>query len=74
MTRLASSYRACGKRIPAALRAATSVAASVCNIADRKGMLAVGRDADILAVEGNPIVNLAALHDVRAVFRAGVRA
>jgi imidazolonepropionase-like amidohydrolase len=62
-----------GLRNAEALSAATSVAASACNIADRKGTLAVGRDADILAVEGNPMVNLAALHDVRAVFRAGAR-
>jgi imidazolonepropionase-like amidohydrolase len=35
-------------------------------------MLANGKDADILAVAGNPIADLRALHDVRAVFRAGV--
>ena len=42
-------------------------------MADRKGTLAVGKDADILAVGGNPLADLRALRDVRAVFRAGVR-
>jgi imidazolonepropionase-like amidohydrolase len=56
-----------------ALRAATSLAAAACGIADRKGALASGRDADILAVGGDPLSDLKALHDVRAVFRAGVR-
>jgi len=56
-----------------ALGAATSVAANACSVADRKGVLTVGGDADIVAVGGNPLADLAALHDVRAVFRAGVR-
>jgi imidazolonepropionase-like amidohydrolase len=56
-----------------ALSAATSVAANACSVADRKGVLTVGRDADIVAVGGNPLADLAALHDVQAVFRAGVR-
>ena len=56
-----------------ALNAATSVAAAACDLADRKGTLAPGKDADILAVGGNPLADLWALHDVRAVFRAGVR-
>jgi imidazolonepropionase-like amidohydrolase len=49
------------------------VAANACSLADRKGVLTVGRDADIVAVGGNPLADLATLHDVRAVFRAGVR-
>jgi imidazolonepropionase-like amidohydrolase len=56
-----------------ALRAATSVAAEACAIAERKGRLAPGMDADILAVGGNLLADLTALDDVRAVFRAGVR-
>jgi imidazolonepropionase-like amidohydrolase len=56
-----------------ALKAATSVAAEACGVGDRKGTLAAGKDADILAVAGNPLADLRALRDVRAVFRAGVR-
>lgn len=56
----------------AALRTATSAAAAACGIADRKGRLAPGYDADILAVGGNPLTDLQAIHDVRAVFRAGI--
>jgi len=56
-----------------ALRTATSVAAEVCGIADRKGRIAAGLDADILAVGGNVLLDLDALDDVRAVYRAGMR-
>ncbi|MFN2557387.1 MAG: amidohydrolase family protein [Nitriliruptorales bacterium] len=54
-----------------ALRAATSLAAATCGLGDRKGRLEPGKDADILAVAGNPLTNLAALLDVRGVLRAG---
>lgn len=57
-----------------ALKAATSVAAAACGVADRKGRLAPGSDADIVAVGGNPLHDVGALVDVRAVFRGGVRA
>jgi imidazolonepropionase-like amidohydrolase len=56
-----------------ALRMATSTAAAACGLADRKGRLAPGFDADILAVEGDPLADLAALHNIRAVFARGVR-
>jgi imidazolonepropionase-like amidohydrolase len=56
-----------------ALSAATSVAAEACGLADRKGALHVGKDADLLAVGGDPTVDLGGLFDVRAVFRAGRR-
>ena len=55
------------------LRAATSVAAEALGLAGRKGVLAPGADADVLAVGGDPLADPAALLDVRAVFRAGVR-
>ena len=54
-----------------ALRAVTSVAAQACGVADRKGTIAAGMDADLLAVEGNVVDDLARIHDVVAVFRAG---
>jgi imidazolonepropionase-like amidohydrolase len=56
-----------------ALRLATSTAADACGLGHRKGRLAPGFDADIVAVEGNPLADLAALQHVRAVFARGVR-
>jgi imidazolonepropionase-like amidohydrolase len=37
-----------------ALRAMTSIAARACRVHDRKGRVAPGYDADLLAVQGNP--------------------
>jgi len=54
-----------------ALRAITSVAAGVCGLAHCKGRIAAGFDADILAVDGNPITDPDALHRVRAVYARG---
>jgi imidazolonepropionase-like amidohydrolase len=56
-----------------ALRAMTSAAADACRVGDRKGRLAIGYDADLLAVDGDPLVDTAALRSVAAVFRAGHR-
>jgi imidazolonepropionase-like amidohydrolase len=56
-----------------ALRSATSQAALACQLDDRKGRLAPGKDADILAVAGDPLTNLRTLDQVRAVYRAGHR-
>jgi imidazolonepropionase-like amidohydrolase len=55
-----------------AVRAATSRAADLCRVGDRTGRLAAGYDADILAVHGDPLADVAALRSVAAVFRAGV--
>lgn len=57
----------------AALRAVTSVPAEACGLGDRKGRLAPGYDADILAVAGDPLTDPGALLDPAAVFRAGTR-
>jgi imidazolonepropionase-like amidohydrolase len=54
-----------------ALHASTARAAAVCGLADRKGRLAAGYDADILAVDGNPLQDPAALHHIRAVYVSG---
>jgi imidazolonepropionase-like amidohydrolase len=56
-----------------ALASATCVAAEACGVSDRKGTIAQGKDADIVAVGGDPARDLSALLDVRAVFRNGVR-
>jgi imidazolonepropionase-like amidohydrolase len=53
------------------VRAATSRAADLCGVGDRTGRLAPGYDADILAVHGDPLADVAALRSVAAVFRAG---
>jgi imidazolonepropionase-like amidohydrolase len=49
----------------------TAFAAEVCGIADRTGTLEIGKDADILAVTGNPLEDITAIHDVVAVFARG---
>ena len=54
-----------------ALASATTVAAEACGVADRKGRIVAGYDADLVAVAGNPLHQLEALLDVRAVIRMG---
>lgn len=56
-----------------ALESVTSVAAEACGIGGRKGRVAAGFDADLLAVEGDPLTDIRSLLDVAAVFRAGIR-
>ena len=56
---------------PEALRILTSVAADVIGLGHRKGRIAPGFDADILAVDGDPIADPAALHRIRAVYARG---
>ncbi|MGW1076807.1 amidohydrolase family protein [Streptomyces sp. NPDC002537] len=56
-----------------ALRAVTSTAARVCGVACHKGCLAPGYDADLVAVSGDPLTDITAVHTVTAVFRSGVR-
>jgi imidazolonepropionase-like amidohydrolase len=55
-----------------ALRTITSDAAGVCGLGDRKGRLASGFDADVLAVDGDPVADPEAMHRVRAVYARGV--
>ena len=54
-----------------ALRMITSVAAEVIGLGHRKGRIAPGFDADILAVDGDPIADPDALHRIRAVWARG---
>jgi imidazolonepropionase-like amidohydrolase len=54
-----------------ALTAGTSTAAQVCGLGDRKGRVRAGYDADLLAVDGDPLTDLAALLRPVAVFIAG---
>jgi imidazolonepropionase-like amidohydrolase len=49
----------------------TSQAAQACGLGQRKGRIAAGFDADILAVDGNPLEDLAAIRKLRAVYVGG---
>jgi len=53
------------------LWAMTSRAAQACGLGHRKGRIAPGFDADILAIDGNPLDDLAAVRRLRAVYAAG---
>ena len=54
------------------LRAATFEAARVMGWEDRVGVLAAGRFADLIAVDGDPLAAISALHGVRFVMKGGV--
>lgn len=56
-----------------ALLASTSHAAAVCGLGHRKGRLAPGFDADVLAVQGDPLTDPAVLHRIRGVYVRGTR-
>ncbi|MEW5914963.1 MAG: amidohydrolase family protein [Gemmatimonadota bacterium] len=55
----------------AALMSATSVAAASLGMASQIGALAAGMEADIIAVRGNPVMNISALKDVVFVMKGG---
>jgi imidazolonepropionase-like amidohydrolase len=61
-----------GQRPMDAITSATSATASALGIGDRVGTLAVGMDADIIAVRGNPAADIHALRAVTFVMRGGV--
>jgi imidazolonepropionase-like amidohydrolase len=54
-----------------ALHAVTAVAADACGVRGRKGRLATGADADLLAIAGDPLTDISAVHNVVAVYREG---
>lgn len=54
-----------------ALRAATTVAAELLGVAETTGRLSIGQDADVIAVERNPLQDVAALQDVLLVISDG---
>jgi imidazolonepropionase-like amidohydrolase len=56
-----------------ALASVTSLAAQACTVGDRKGRIAPGYDADLLAVAGNPATDLTTILHPTAIYRAGHR-
>jgi imidazolonepropionase-like amidohydrolase len=55
----------------AVLTSVTRLAAESCGVGSRKGRIAPGYDADLIAVSGDPSADLLALRSVAAVYRAG---
>jgi imidazolonepropionase-like amidohydrolase len=56
-----------------ALTATTAVAAEICGIAETTGTLEPGKDADFVAVHGNPLEDINAIHNMAAVFVRGTQ-
>jgi imidazolonepropionase-like amidohydrolase len=56
----------------AAIQSATVNAADLMNWSDRAGSLEVGKWADIIAVEGNPLSDIKLVQDVKFVMKGGV--
>jgi len=54
-----------------ALRCATTVAAHVSNLQDTLGTLEVGKAADVIVMDGNPLDDLDALENINMTFIAG---
>lgn len=54
-----------------ALKGVTSNAAIVCGVAGRKGELSAGADADLIAVQGDPLADPSVLRDVEFVMKNG---
>jgi imidazolonepropionase-like amidohydrolase len=57
--------------IEVALAASTSIAAGVCSVGDRKGLLRKGYDADLIVLDGDLRADITALEAVRAVVLGG---
>lgn len=64
---------AIGLSRPQVITTLTATAAEVCGVGARKGRLAAGFDADMVAVGGDPLTDVDVLLDVRDVWRGGRR-
>ena len=62
-----------GMSAPQALAAVTRVAAEACGVGALVGTLEVGKEADLLVADGNPLVDVRAIGAVQAVYVAGER-
>ncbi|MEX2123137.1 MAG: amidohydrolase family protein [Woeseia sp.] len=56
-----------------AIRASTSVAATLIGYGDRLGTIESGKLADLISVEGNPLEDISAIRRVRLIMKDGVR-
>ncbi len=65
-------YVAGGLTPAQALRAATADAADLLGIAARAGTIDIGKDADLLILEGDPVRDIRATRRIRQVVRGGV--
>jgi imidazolonepropionase-like amidohydrolase len=55
----------------AALKTATADAAALLGISSRAGTITIGKDADLLIVDGDPLRDISALRRVISVLRRG---
>jgi imidazolonepropionase-like amidohydrolase len=65
-------YVAAGLSPAAALRSATADAADLLGIAERAGTIDVGKDADLVLLDGDPLTDIGATRRIVAVVRSGV--
>jgi imidazolonepropionase-like amidohydrolase len=66
-------YVAGGMSPAAAIRSATADAADLLGIADRTGTVDVGKDADLILVDGDPLADIGVLDRIALVLVRGVR-
>jgi imidazolonepropionase-like amidohydrolase len=65
------SWKAAGIPAPEILKIMTINGYKVCDIYDKRGPLKAGLPADLIAVRGNPLVDIDALREVRFVMKDG---
>jgi imidazolonepropionase-like amidohydrolase len=65
------SWKAAGIPAPEILKIMTINGYKVCDIYDKRGPIKVGLPADLIAVRGNPLVDIDALREVRFVMKDG---
>jgi imidazolonepropionase-like amidohydrolase len=66
-------YVAGGMSPAAAIRAATIDAADLLGVADRTGSVDIGKDADLVLVDGDPLADIGVLDRLSLVLVSGAR-
>jgi len=51
---------------------ATSINARIIDMQDKIGVIKAGKSADIIAVDGNPLQDIAALDKIKMVMKGGI--